>query len=155
MNDARHTCRHWCFFPASFRRNAIMMCIRLAHLDRARNLARKRTYCHMSFPWPHARTTSIFSLGVWWSDFFVVNLHGQDPVSISEKTSYRKISWSLEATRFVFRIVRSLWNLTGTSAAVLPMCLSNCKAIRQFKVPISWLRDYEIPFHHTPLWLFY
>ena len=52
------------------------------------------------------------------------------PVSISEKTSFRKISSSLEAARFVFRIVRSLWNLTGTSAAVLPMCLSNFKTIR-------------------------
>ena len=64
------------------------------------------------------------------------------PVSISEKTSFRKISWSLEVARFVFRIVRSLWNLTGTSAALLPMCLSKFKAIRQFKVPISWLRDF-------------
>ena len=44
--------------------------------------------------------------------------------------------------RFVFKVVRSLWNLTGTSAALLPMCLSNFKAIRQFKVPISWLRDF-------------
>ena len=33
---------------------------------------------------------------------------------------------------------------TGTSAAVLPICLSNFKAIRQFKVPISRLRLYEI-----------
>ena len=64
------------------------------------------------------------------------------PVSISEKTSYRKISRSLKAARFVFRIVRSLWNLTGTLAALLPMCLSNFKAIRQFKVPISWLWDF-------------
>ena len=56
--------------------------------------------------------------------------------------SYRKISWSLEVARFVFRIVRSLWNLTGTSAALLPMCLSNFEAIRQFKVPISWLGDF-------------
>ena len=63
----------------------------------------------------------------------------QGPVSISEKMSYRKISWSLEAARFVLRIVWSLWNLTGTSAALLPMCLSNFKTIRQFKVPISWL----------------
>ena len=64
------------------------------------------------------------------------------PISISEKTSFCKISSSLEAARFVFRIFRSLWNLTGTSAAVLPVCLSNFKAIRQFKVPISWLRDF-------------
>ena len=71
------------------------------------------------------------------------------PVSIFEKTSFRKISWSLEAARFVFRIVRSLWNLTGTSAAVLPMCLSNFKAIRQFKVPISWLRDFTRSYEKT------
>ena len=73
----------------------------------------------------------------------------QGPVSISEKTSYRKISWSLEATRFVFRVVRSLWNLTGTSAALLPMCLSNFKAIRLFKVPISWLRDFTRSYDKT------
>ena len=71
------------------------------------------------------------------------------PVSISEKTSFRKISSSLEAARFVFRIVRSLWNLTGTSAAVLPMCLSNFKTIRQFKVPISWLRDFTRSYEKT------
>ena len=71
------------------------------------------------------------------------------PVSISEKTSFRKISSSLEATRFVFRIVRSLWNLTGTSAAVLPMCLSSFKAIRQFKVRISWLRDFTRSYEKT------
>ena len=45
----------------------------------------------------------------------------QGPVSIYDKTSYRKISWSLEAVRFVFKIVWSLWNLTGTSAALLPV----------------------------------
>ena len=38
--------------------------------------------------------------------------------NISDERSYRKISWNLEATRFVFGIVRSLWNLPGTSAAV-------------------------------------
>ena len=71
------------------------------------------------------------------------------PVSISDKTVYRKISWSLEAARFVFRIVRSLWNLTDTSTALLPMCLSNFKAIRQFKVPISWLRDFARSYDNT------
>ena len=44
-------------------------------------------------------------------------IRDQVPVSISDKTSYCKISQSLESTRFVFRIVRSLWNLTGTSTA--------------------------------------
>ena len=49
--------------------------------------------------------------------------------SLSGWTSYRKISWSLEATRFGFRLFQSLWNLTGTSAAVLPRCPSNFRAI--------------------------
>ena len=39
--------------------------------------------------------------------------------------------WSPEATRFGFRLVQSLWNVTGTSAAVLPRCLSNFRAIRK------------------------
>ena len=46
-----------------------------------------------------------------WSDAIYPGRH---PVSISEKTSHLKISWSLEAARIVFRIVRSLWNFTGT-----------------------------------------
>ena len=78
----------------------------------------------------------------WYNSNFCNKENLQGPISISEKTSFRKISWSLEAARFIFKIVRSLWNLTGTSAALLPMCLSNFKAIRQFKVPISWLRDF-------------
>ena len=32
--------------------------------------------------------------------------------------------------RFVFRIVRSLWNLTDTSAALVPIFLSNFKAMQ-------------------------
>ena len=39
---------------------------------------------------------------------------------------YRKISWSLEAARFGFRLFKSPWNF---------------RAIRPFKHPISWLRD--------------
>ena len=50
-------------------------------------------------------------------------------ITISDKTSYRKISWSLEVSRFVSRIVRSLWYLTSTSAALLPMCLSSFEAM--------------------------
>ena len=34
-----------------------------------------------------------------------------------------KISWSLHAARCVFRIVWSLWKLTGNLAALLPGCL--------------------------------
>ena len=66
----------------------------------------------------------------------------QGPVSISDKTSYCKISQSLEAARYLFRIVWSLSNVTGTSTTVLPICLSNFKAIRWFKLPISQFRDF-------------
>ena len=62
--------------------------------------------------------------------------------SLSGKTSYRKISWSLEATRFGFKLFQSLWNLAGTSAALLPRCLSNFRAIRPLQHPISRLRDF-------------
>ena len=88
-------------------------------------------------------------LGSCWVFMWVIACQMQGPVSISEKTSFRKISLSLEVARFVSRIVRSLWNLTGTSAALLPMCLSNFKAIRQFKVPISWLRDFTRSYEKT------
>ena len=50
--------------------------------------------------------------------------------SLSGKTSYGKSSWSLEAARFGFRLFQSLWNLTGTSAAALPRCLSNFRMLR-------------------------
>ena len=49
--------------------------------------------------------------------------------SQSGRTSYRMISWSLEAARFIFTLSQSLCNLTGTSETVLPRCLSNCRTI--------------------------
>ena len=49
--------------------------------------------------------------------------------SLSGKTSYRQISWSLEATRLGVINIAPLLNLTGTSAALLPMGLSNFRAI--------------------------
>ena len=62
--------------------------------------------------------------------------------SLSGKKSYRKISWSLEAARFRFKLFQSLWNLAGTSAALLPRCLSNFRATRPLQHPISRLRDF-------------
>ena len=49
--------------------------------------------------------------------------------SLSGKTSYRQISWSLEAARLDVAMVVSLWNVTGTSAAALPRYLPNFRAI--------------------------
>ena len=52
-----------------------------------------------------------------------------DLCSLSVKTSYHQISRSLEATRLDDIMIVSLWNLRGTSAALLPTCLSNSIAI--------------------------
>ena len=49
--------------------------------------------------------------------------------SLSERTSCHKSSWSLEATKFGFRLFQLLWNLAGTSEALLPRCLSIFRAI--------------------------
>ena len=82
--------------------------------------------------------------------------HGLGPVSISDKTSYCKISLSLEAARFVFRIVRSPWNLAGTSAAVLPTCLSNFRlsisniaASRSYDKTSDWILKRSPGGEHT------
>ena len=49
--------------------------------------------------------------------------------SLSGKTSYHQISWSLEAARLDFAMVVSLWNLTGTSVAAVPRYLPNFRSI--------------------------
>ena len=45
------------------------------------------------------------------------DLKVQGHYSLSGRTAYRKIPWSIEAARFGFRLSPSLWNLTGASAA--------------------------------------
>ena len=64
------------------------------------------------------------------------------PVSISGKTSYRKITRSLEAARLAVSTIASLWTLKGTSAAVLQKCLSYFRAGEQLWIQISRLRDF-------------
>ena len=72
------------------------------------------------------------------------------PVSISDKTSNRKISYSLEGARLGVKMLVSLRNLTGTSGAVLPRCLSNFRAIGQFWIQISRLRNFVRSYDKTP-----
>ena len=62
--------------------------------------------------------------------FQVITLHTTLGLySLSRKTSYRQISWSLEAVRLDVIMIASLWNLTGISAALLPRCLWTFRAI--------------------------
>ena len=56
--------------------------------------------------------------------------------SLSGKTSYRKISWSLDATGFDFILIQSLWNLTGTSAVVLLQWCSIRHSIRLHPITV-------------------
>ena len=49
-----------------------------------------------------------------------------------------------------FRIVQSLWNLTGASAALLPRRLSDFRMIQSFQHSISPLRDFARYHDKTP-----
>ena len=53
--------------------------------------------------------------------------------SLSGRTSHHRISWSLEAARSNVIMITSLWNLTVISAALLPRCLLNFRAIGKVK----------------------
>ena len=84
-----------------------------------------------------------------WTIWFIIIILSNWPhdvflglYSLSGKTYYRKISWSLDAASFGFKLSQSLWFLAGTSAVLLPRCLSNFRAIRPLQHPISRLRDF-------------
>ena len=49
--------------------------------------------------------------------------------SLRRKTYYSQILWNLEGARLEVIMIISIVNLTGTSAALLPRCLSNLRAI--------------------------
>ena len=61
--------------------------------------------------------------------------------SLSGKTSYRKISWSLEAARFGFKLFQSLWNLAGTSAAEVPVKFQSDATIATSNLAASRLHE--------------
>ena len=77
----------------------------------------------------------------------------QGPISKSDKMSYHKGSWNLDATRLVVLIVALPWNLTGTSAAVLLSTLSNFRVTRQYQIQIPWLWDFAWFYNKTFYWI--
>ena len=105
-------------------------------------------WCQMgSFKVWQASNSNATEINMCYVDCNVLSRFDKSPLglySLSGKTSYRKISWSLEAARFGFKLFQSLWNLTGTSAALLPRCLSNFRTIRPLQHPISRLRDFTL-----------
>ena len=59
----------------------------------------------------------------------------------------------IKALRLVPSIVTSLWNLTGASAALLPMHLSSFKVIQQFKLQISGFQtSWDLTIRHL-IWI--
>ena len=89
---------------------------------------------------------------LWMTPFTFVfdERHSHGPVSISDKMSYRKISWRLEATRFVFRMVRSLLNLTGSSAGNV---LFKFQSDAIISTANSRLRDFTRSYDKTSDWI--
>ena len=57
------------------------------------------------------------------------DLRYQGLYSLSGKTSYRQISWSLEAASLCVIMIVSRWNLTGISAEVPVKFQSNWKSL--------------------------
>ena len=95
---------------------------------------------YYGYCWPNeARRLGISSHGI---ELFLSEFQPrhQGPISIPDKTFYRKISRNLEAARLLVKIITSLWNLPGTSEELLPIFLSNFRTMGQFWLQISRLR---------------
>ena len=73
--------------------------------------------------------------------------------SLSGWSSYRQISWSLEAAKSVLLMIVSLGHWTATLAAALPGCLSNFRAIGKVWIRISRLRYFTRSCGKTPICL--
>ena len=89
-----------------------------------RHLYTHLIYCHCA--------VILYTMWIHWikvSESRILESNHQDLYSLSGKTSYRQISRSLEAARLDVTMVVSLWNSTGTSAALLPRYLPNFRAI--------------------------
>ena len=67
---------------------------------------------------------------VTYQDWYIIKAADtQGLYSLRGRTSYRQILWRREAVSSGFRLFQSLCNLTGTSAATLPRCLSTFRAM--------------------------
>ena len=78
------------------------------------------------------------------SFWFVSDCIDHDLNSLNNNASYRKISLSLKAVRLDIIMIASLWNSTGLSAFLPPMCLLIGKKMGKVDTWISWLGDLTI-----------
>ena len=78
-------------------------------------------------------------------DYWLLGLY-----SLSGRTSYREISWSLEAARLGVIMIVSLWNFTGISATLLPThACQISERLEKSKPGISRLRDFTRSYGKT------
>ena len=84
---------------------------------------------------PAQRASYAENVFIWWRHH-MIHLHWERSkivlqvlCSLSGRTSYSQISSSLEAPKLDAIIIISLWHLTGSSAVLLPQCLSYFAAI--------------------------
>ena len=64
------------------------------------------------------------------------------PVSISDKTSYRKALEKLKPTTLEVKMLTLLWNLADNSTALLLSCLLNFKLIRKLETLLLCLSHF-------------
>ena len=91
------------------------------------------TICN-KFAFMAGNVGSSVSIFWWWTSDSTLGLY-----SLS-----RQISRSLEAARLDVIMTVSLWKFTGISAAMLPKCLSNFKAIEKISNRIPRFRNFTI-----------
>ena len=82
-----------------------------------------------------------------------------DPISISEKTSCRKFSWTLEAARLVVYIITSLWDFFWSASQISKQSDNIKYTSRGFETDLSiirligyWNRTLDIQ-EHTVIWI--
>ena len=78
---------------------------------------RKQTRSNQNLP---SRWVLAWSVQKWILWVIIERWEAFGPSTLRDCRQLHKTPWSLEAARFVFKIVPSLWNLRGTSAAVPP-----------------------------------
>ena len=84
-------------------------------------------------PAKHGKISPDCIVMVWWH--YRARKHVAD--STLKKTSYRKISQSLEGAILVFRVFQPLLNLTWSLSGITAEATARCKAIQQFWYPIA------------------
>ena len=93
---------------------------------------------------PAQRASNAENVSIWWRHHYTPD----SCASLSGRTSYRKSSWSFETGRLIFTMTITPWNLTGISTAMLPMYLSNFRAIGKV-----WTRDFTRTYGKTSVHL--